>query len=76
MVQEGWGIENYGVDPDVEVQHPPQAWAAGEDPQLDVAVRLVLEALESYEPVPEPDPTTRPDRAAPTLPPRPGGVRG
>jgi tricorn protease len=72
MVQEGWGIENYGVDPDIEVQHPPQAWAAGEDPQLDVAVRLVVEALESYEPVPEPDPTTRPDRAAPTLPPRPG----
>jgi len=70
MVGEGWGIENHGVDPDVEVPHPPQAWAAGEDPQLDTAVRLVLAALGSAEAVPGPDRTTRPDRAAPVLPPR------
>ena len=24
----GWAVENYGVDPDIEVPHPPQAWAA------------------------------------------------
>jgi tricorn protease len=68
---EGWGIENYGVDPDVEVAIPPQAWAAGQDPQLDTAIRLVLAALDTSTPVPAPDPATRPDRAAPTLPPRP-----
>ena len=71
-VQEGWGIENHGVDPDVEVPHPPHAWAAGEDPQLDAAVALVLEALRTHVPVPVPDPATRPDRRAPVLPPRPG----
>ncbi len=70
MRAEGWGIENHGVDPDVEVPHPPQAWAAGEDPQLDAAVGLVLEALASAEPVPEPEWRTRPDRSAPALPPR------
>jgi tricorn protease len=41
-----WGIENYGVDPDVEVPIAPQDWAAGRDPQLETAVRLALEALE------------------------------
>ncbi|MEE1650456.1 S41 family peptidase [Brachybacterium sp. J144] len=37
-----WEIENYGVDPDIEVPLPPNAWAAGEDPQL---ARGVTEAL-------------------------------
>ena len=36
----GWGLENYGVDPDVEVDITPQDWAAGRDPQLDEAVRI------------------------------------
>jgi tricorn protease len=42
----GWGIENYGVDPDIEVPIPPQDWVAGRDPQLDEGIRLALEALE------------------------------
>ncbi|GAA3855459.1 S41 family peptidase [Saccharothrix violaceirubra] len=42
----GWGLENHGVDPDVEVVITPQDRAAGRDPQLDTAVRLALEALE------------------------------
>ncbi|HEV2344207.1 MAG TPA: S41 family peptidase, partial [Actinocrinis sp.] len=42
----GWDVENYGVDPDVEVAIPPHEWAAGRDPQLDTAIRMVLEALE------------------------------
>ena len=25
----GWGVENYGVDPDIEVTFPPHAYAAG-----------------------------------------------
>jgi tricorn protease len=41
----GWGVENYGVDPDVEVVVRPQDYAAGRDPQLDEAVRLALAAL-------------------------------
>lgn len=42
----GWGMENYGVEPDVEVVIAPQDHAAGRDPQLDEAVRLALAALE------------------------------
>ncbi|MGW3143753.1 S41 family peptidase [Streptomyces sp. NPDC001177] len=42
----GWGVENHGVDPDVEVPQRPQDWAAGRDPQLDEAIRLALAALE------------------------------
>jgi len=46
----GWGVENYGVDPDVEVPIPPHDWAAGRDPQLETAIRMALEALESRAP--------------------------
>nr|WP_240981236.1 S41 family peptidase [Streptomyces sp. N502] len=42
----GWGVENHGVDPDVEVVQRPQDYAAGRDVQLDEAIRLALEALE------------------------------
>jgi tricorn protease len=66
----GWGIENHGVDPDVEVPFAPHDWAAGADPQLDTAVRLVLEALRERPASTPPDVATRPDRAAPVLPPR------
>ena len=41
-----WGVENYGVEPDVEVVITPQDWAAGRDPQLLEGVRLALESLE------------------------------
>ncbi|MEV0179254.1 S41 family peptidase [Streptomyces sp. NPDC050625] len=53
----GWGVENHGVDPDVEVVQRPQDWAAGRDPQLDEAIRLALAALEE-----------RPARTPPGLP--------
>ncbi|MGW1722824.1 S41 family peptidase [Streptomyces sp. NPDC002306] len=42
----GWGVENHGVDPDVEVVQRPQDHAAGRDVQLEEAVRIALEALE------------------------------
>ncbi len=41
----GWGLENYGVDPDIEVPFPPQDYAAGRDPQLARAVAEVLDRL-------------------------------
>ncbi|MGH3416768.1 MAG: S41 family peptidase, partial [Actinocrinis sp.] len=54
----GWGVENYGVDPDVEVPIPPHDWIAGRDPQLDTAIRMALEALDSRPALtpPQPDP--------------------
>ncbi len=42
----GWGVENHGVDPDVEIIPTPDDWAAGRDAQLETAVRLALEALQ------------------------------
>lgn len=42
----GWDVENHGVDPDVEIPMRPQDWARGEDPQLNKAIDLALEALE------------------------------
>jgi tricorn protease len=66
----GWGVENYGVDPDVEVPHPPQAWAADEDPQLAEGLRVLLEALATTALLTEPSLGDRPDRAAPPLPAR------
>ena len=66
----GWGVENYGVDPDVEVLFTPDDWAAGRDPQLETAVRLALEALEKQPPSAPPDPSTGPSKARPPLPPR------
>jgi len=41
----GWGVENYGVDPDVEVVMTPQDRVAGRDPQLDTAIDVALERL-------------------------------
>lgn len=41
----GWGVENHGVDPDVEVVVTPQDHAAGRDPQLDEAIRIALASL-------------------------------
>ncbi|MDT0572096.1 PDZ domain-containing protein [Streptomyces sp. DSM 3412] len=53
----GWGVENHGVDPDVEVVQAPQDHAAGRDPQLDEAIRIALEGLEAT-----------PAKVAPALP--------
>ena len=43
--QFGWGVENYGVDPDIEVPAAPQDRVAGDDVQLDRALRLVQQQL-------------------------------
>jgi tricorn protease len=68
--QYGWDVENYGVDPDVEVLITPDDWGAGRDPQLEMAVHLALEALEKQPPSVPPDPSTGPVKARPPLPPR------
>jgi tricorn protease len=66
----GWGVENYGVDPDVEVDISPDDWAQDRDPQLETAVRLALEALAEGPASSPPDPRTGPRKARPPLPPR------
>jgi tricorn protease len=66
----GWDVENYGVDPDVEVLNTPDDWAAGRDAQLETAVQLALEALDKQPPPVPPDPATGQVKARPPLPPR------
>jgi tricorn protease len=66
----GWGVENYGVDPDVEVIMSPDDWAAERDTQLETAIRLALEALQERPAVQPPDAATRPSKRRPPLPPR------
>jgi tricorn protease len=70
----GWGVENYGVDPDVEVIPTPDDWAVSRDVQLETAVGLALQALRAHPPVRPPDTTDRPSRRRPQLPPRRGAT--
>jgi tricorn protease len=42
----GWSVENYGTDPDIEVDITPQDYARGADPQLERAVEEALVQLE------------------------------
>jgi tricorn protease len=65
----GWAVENYGTDPDVEVDIRPQDAAAGNDPQLDKAVSLALSALRRHRPL-QADTLRRPRLELPELPPR------
>ncbi|MEU7837664.1 PDZ domain-containing protein [Nonomuraea sp. NPDC049129] len=51
----GWGVENYGVDPDIEVVITPQDRVAGRDPQLEKAVELALAALAEHPAATPPD---------------------
>jgi tricorn protease len=72
----GWGVENHGVDPDVEVVLSPDDRATGRDPQLETAVRMAIEALETRPAAAAPDTSSRPSRRRPPLPPRPAAVPG
>ena len=70
----GWGVENYGVDPDVEVLITPDDAAAGRDTQLETAVQLALEALDKR-PLPAlPRVAAGPGKSRRPLPPRPGSL--
>ncbi|MBE4716741.1 S41 family peptidase [Pseudarthrobacter sp. AB1] len=42
----GWSVENYGVDPDIEVLYPPHAYAAGRDPQLEYGIGALREMIQ------------------------------
>ncbi|HEX4812010.1 MAG TPA: PDZ domain-containing protein [Nonomuraea sp.] len=55
----GWQVENYGTDPDIEVDITPQDYARGVDTQLERAVAVALDLL-SERPPHTPDPRHRP----------------
>ncbi len=46
----GWGVENYGTDPDIDVDSPPHEEALGKDIQLDRAIEEVNRLLEAHPP--------------------------
>jgi tricorn protease len=62
----GWGVENYGTDPDIEVDITPQDYVRGYDPQLERGIAVILERLEK-EPVIKPSFEDRPNLAPPLL---------
>lgn len=66
----GWNVENYGTDPDIEVDITPQDYRAGRDTQLERSIEEILKLLEARPPMQPPDVTSRPSRALPQLPPR------
>ncbi len=63
----GWGVENYGTEPDIEVDILPQDYARGADPQLERAIQEIQRLMAENPPaIPEIEP--RPSRALPRLP--------
>jgi tricorn protease len=48
--EDGWVVENEGVPPDIEVEQTPADVIAGHDPQLERAIRIVLQELEKNPP--------------------------
>jgi tricorn protease len=60
--EEGFGIENVGVPPDVEVEQLPAQVIAGHDPQLEKAIEVVMKELEKNPPAKSKRPPY-PDRA-------------
>jgi len=62
----GWGVENYGTDPDIEIDNTPQDYARGQDVQLEKAIAIILELLEVSPPT-IPDFGSVPSRELPRL---------
>jgi tricorn protease len=48
----GWSVENYGVDPDLVVEDPPQSYSNGMDYQLKQAVEVIQKIIEE-DPLPK-----------------------
>jgi tricorn protease len=64
--QSKWIAENVGIEPDVEVEHDPEAVRQGKDPQLEKAVEIVVAELKKR-------PSVEPKRPAFPNYQRPGG---
>lgn len=64
-----WGVENYGTDPDIEIDITPQDHAAGRDTQLERGIAEVLRLLDEH-PTNQPEFGDRPTLAPAPLPKR------
>jgi len=56
-----WGVEGHGVDPDIEVQADPGLMLDGSDPQMDAAIKLMLDEIKAH-PYKRPARPKAPDR--------------
>lgn len=65
----GFGLENYGTDPDYDIDIAPHDFAAARDPQMEKALDLVLRSLKK-QPARVPEFSEKPFRGLPELPPR------
>jgi len=63
----GWDVENFGTEPDVEVDITPQDYREGRDPQLEKALEIIKGELVEHPPV-MPDFSKRPHLPLPKLP--------
>ncbi|HEV3155510.1 MAG TPA: S41 family peptidase [Candidatus Baltobacteraceae bacterium] len=63
----GWRVENYGTDPDYDVDIAPHDYRDGRDPQMEFALRLIVKSVQEYS-EPYPDLATRPSLPLPVLP--------
>lgn len=72
MKDVGWKVENYGTDPDVEVDVTPQDYVKGIDVQLDKAIEIAMEQLKK-KPVELPDFKNKPKLALPVFELNPNG---
>lgn len=63
----GWGVENYGFDPNIEMDITPQDYINGEDHQLSTAIDEILKVL-IQNPCVKPDFSECPTKSLPKLP--------
>ena len=49
----GWAVENYGTDPEIDVDNAPQDAAAGRDRQLETALEVALQKAAAAPPKPD-----------------------
>jgi tricorn protease len=50
FVDVGWDVENYGTDPDIDVEIAPHEYRQNKDPQLDRGIAEVLSLMETQPP--------------------------
>ncbi|MDQ6822884.1 MAG: hypothetical protein M3Z07_00080, partial [Candidatus Eremiobacteraeota bacterium] len=62
----GWSVENYGTDPDYDVDIAPNDYRDGKDPQMETALRLADAAMANWHEE-YPDLTTKPSLPLPNL---------
>lgn len=63
----GWGVENYGTDPDIDIDNKPQDYAKGRDAQLERSIKEIMKLM-AKNPPKFPKFDKRPNLKLPKLP--------